>query len=372
MYKYDRNNNIKQANSLLRYLYTLKEGKYSFKNGFIYSEENSLMSEDYFFDGNGNIEIDKYGNVRFNINSPKICMSKTYLGDVSIDDKCEELKDIKVNISRNNSVISFSSSTKGLYYKISKNDDFKGPWNKNDSNGNIVLKYYNQGDNYIWFKDYNGNISKVVKFNVECLNTKEAKYDKSIFYCSGSTVVIDNEEWVVLEDNSSFIKLLKKEPILDKLSVCLEKNPGFCHKKGEDIEYYRWGNSFANYYLNDMYLKTLSEEMKNSLMDMEICDDFDSLACSNNICGGYTRKEIEDNEWSCSIYTKSKVKLISYNEFNYAYVNSQNKSSLKGNYLAINSFTHNFASSIQNNYDFYILEDIHKNLDVRPVIQLSK
>jgi hypothetical protein len=104
---------------------------------------------------------------------------------------------------------------------------------------------------------------------------------------------------------------------------------------------------------------------------MDICDDYDNFNCDDSICGGYTKDEILEKEWSCSKYTQSKVKLISYVEFNYAYVNSKNRTNLRGNYLAINSYVHNFASSV-NNFDFYILEDIHNKMDIRPVIQLSK
>lgn len=371
MYKYNRNSIISQSNELLNDLNALKEGKYNYKNGFIYSEENSLISSKHYLSGDGKIQIDKYGNIRFYIQNPDVCVSKNYIGSFDLSKKCEDFKDIKVNISRNNSTISFSSNTKNLSFKISKNDDFKGTWNKTTYEKNIVLKYYNQGDNYIWFSDVNGNLSEPIKFHVDCLNTTNANYDKSIFYCSGSTIIIDGSNWVVLEDNSNTIKLLMKEPISDKLSLCLNDNKGFCYKTGEEVEYYRWSNSFVNNYLNNIFIETLSDNIKDSLVEMDICDDYDNFNCDDSICGGYTKDEILEKEWSCSKYTQSKVKLISYLEFNYAYVNSKNRTNLRGNYLAINSYVHNFASSV-NNFDFYILEDIHNKMDIRPVIQLSK
>ena len=47
--------------------------------------------------------------------------------------------------------------------------------------------------------------------------------------------------------------------------------------------------------------------------------------CNNEICGGREKEEIERNNYICSEYTTSKVKLISYDDFNYAYSTAKNK-----------------------------------------------
>ena len=370
----NRFNNIEVTNKaklLLKDLYELKEGKYKFKNGIIYTENNSVVSNKYYLDGNGNIEIDKYGNIRFSISNGDKCINKTYIGNISVDKECISFNNIKVSMSRNNSTISFKSKVKNLEYKISKKDNFKGKWIKEDYSDNIVLKYYSEGVNYIWFKDEKGNISNPIEFNIDCLNTNDANYDSTVFYCSGSVVSIDNIDYVVLEDNSNNIKLMKKEPLKDKLSLCIKDNKNYCYVDSDDRILYRWSTSYINDYLNSMYINTLSDSVKSKLVEMEICADYDNF-CGDEYCGGFTREEIESNEFKCNKYTKSKVKLISYYEFNYAYANSKNKSNLKGNYFAINSYINNFASSVQNNYEFYVLESVYNKLDIKPVIVLNK
>ena len=59
---------------LLEFLYTLKEGNYQYKEEYILTENNSLVQDKKYLSGNGNIHIDKYGNVEFYINYNKIMM----------------------------------------------------------------------------------------------------------------------------------------------------------------------------------------------------------------------------------------------------------------------------------------------------------
>ena len=105
---------------------------------------------------------------------------------------------------------------------------------------------------------------------------------------------------------------------------------------------------------------------------MEICDDYDSTNCDNEVCGGRSREEIERNNYICYNYSNCKVKIISYDEFNYAYSNAKNKETLNGYYWSINSIEKGYSSSILYNYDYYILEKINNKLDVRPVIIMNK
>ena len=71
-------------------------------------------------------------------------------------------------------------------------------------------------------------------------------------------------------------------------------------------------------------------------------------------------------------YTTSKIKIISYDEYNRAYKLIDDKESIRGNYFAINSYEKDKGTSIQYSDEFYILENLTNKLDVRPVISISK
>ncbi len=353
---------------MLNDLYLLEEGDYSFKDG--------ILNDKYYFDGNGTIIVDKYGNIKFNINTQNGCISKTSLGSVKYSNsKCDSFKIIDSKIIKNNSSISFELSENDLEYKISKKDDFKGTWIKENYDKNLVLDYYKEGDNYIWFKDSKGNISNSFKFNVNCLNAEKANYKSDVFYCTGSTLMIDNIEWIVIEDNNSSIKLMKRIPIENKISMCLDKNNNdYCFYSKKEKNTYKWSNSYINYYLNNEYIKKLSTDIYEKLNDFYICDDYNSFKCNNESCGGRTQDEFIYNGWYCNHFTKSKVKVISYDEYNLLYykIGNDNKKIIDGNYWAINSYKLDYGSSVQYNYDFYILEDLTKKLDIRPIIQITK
>ena len=372
MNKYSNINIINKANSLLSDLYSLKEGNYKLKDGIIVSNSGSVISKKYYFDGNGNINIDKYGNVRFNINYSDKCVSKTSVGSVKLNKgNCNKYTNFVVNIIRNNSKISFTSNKNNLSYKLSYNDDFKGKWVKFDTE-NLILNQYREGKNYIWFKDSDGNISDVIEFEVDCLDTKKANYNKKVFYCSGSTVVLDNYEWIVIEDNNRSTKLMKYLPIDEKMSHCTSEYSEYCYYSKSTNNVYTWENSYINYYLNNIFIEKLSDEVKNNLEEIEICNEYDNYTCDNESCGGYSKEEIEYNNYTCNNYIKSKIKIISFDEYNYVYGRSKDKKVINGNYWAINSYTNDKGSSVQYNYDFYILEDLNNKLDIKPVIVIRK
>ena len=48
------------------------------------------------------------------------------------------------------------------------------------------------------------------------------------------------------------------------------------------------------------------------------------------------------------------------------------KSIINGNYWSINSYNEDYGSSIQYNYEFYILEKLTNKIDVKPVITIMK
>lgn len=372
MKKYEEINIINKSKELLSDLYNTKEGDYKLKKGILFSNSGSVINKKYYFDGNGNINIDEYGNVKFKINYKNKCISKTSVGNIELNNnECDDFYTFNVNIVKNNSKISFISEEKDLSYKISYNDDFKGKWN-NIETDNLLLKYYREGKNYIWFKNKDGNLSNKIVFEVDCLDTKKAKYNKDVFYCSGSTVMVDDIEWVVIEDNTISTKLMKYLPIDEKFSPCYNSESKFCFYTKNIRIPHKWSNSYINYYLNNVFINKLSNETISLLVNNEICNDYENHSCNNEICGGYSKEEIEYNNYACNNYIDSKIKIISYDEFNYVYSRSKDKKVINGNYWAINTYVNDKGSSIQYNYDFYILEDLTNKLDIKPVIILRK
>ena len=362
-YFYNRYNNtglINESKELLGDIYKLKSGTYELRNGILYNIKEERINNKEYIKASGYIDIDKYLNVRFKLNKDNFCISKTYLGNIKFENNnCGNYDEIKVQMIKNNNNISFETNM-SLDYMISNKDDFKGIWKSQGNNQNIIIKSYNEGKNYIWFRDKDGNLSKTYSFEINCLDTTNAKYNSDVFYCSGSTIILDDIKWVVIKDNNTSIKLMKYLPLDEKMNYTDNTN---------DFSY---SNSLVNNYLNNTFINELSKETLNKLLTIEICDDYTNNYCNNEICGGREKEEIERNNYICSTYTSSKVKLISYDDYNYAYAKSKNKESLSGNYLSINSFEYGKVSSILYNYDYYILEEVTNKLDIRPVIIVNK
>lgn len=362
IFRYDRIHLLNKGKDLLNYLYNLDNGLYKYKYGILDNNGN-IIETNYFIDGTGEIEKDKYGNVRLYIESKEYCIYKTYLGKINvIKDKCNDFKDLEVRLNKNNTIISFDFNNKVSSYMISNNDDFNGKWN-DISNNNLILKYYNNGKKYIWFRDNEGNISNVISFDIECLNTSKSNYDKDIFYCNGSTVYINSSEWIVLSNNEKEITLMKYLPLSEKLSHCSSNDSTFCSESNK----YKWSNSYINYYLNNDYINSFKDY---DLVSYDICDDIDNKSCDGEYCGGYTREEIESNKWSCSIYTKSKIRIINYYEFS-VFANKYSDMSLfKGSYW-MSDISNDKGYSVSNT-DVYIYEDYNNKLDIRPIITIKK
>ena len=362
IFRYDRIHLLNKSKGLLNYVYKIDDGLYKYKYGVLDNKGN-IIETDYFIDGTGEVEKDKYGNVRLYIESKDYCVYKTYLGKVNIiKDKCSDFKDLDVKLNKNNTTISFDFNNRVSSYMISSNDDFNSEW-KNISNNNLVLKYYSSGKKYIWFRDDEGNISNVISFDIECLNTNKSDYDKDIYYCDGSTVYINSSEWIVLSNNENEITLMKYLPLSDKLSHCSSVSSTFCSEKNK----YRWSNSYINYYLNNDYVNSFKDY---DLVSYDICDDIDNKSCDGEYCGGYTREEIESNKWSCNSYTKSKIRIINYYEFSVLANKYSDMSLFKGSYW-MSDISNDKGYSVSNT-DVYIYEDYNNKLDIRPIITIKK
>lgn len=367
MFRLNNINLNNEANHLLKDLYNMDSGEYSLRNGILYQNNYKIGSKTYF-KASGDVKIDKYKNVRFNLVYNDKCISKTYMGNIIINNgKCTPFKKITIKVNRNNNKISFISNTKNLDYKLSDADDFLGEWVHEDYKDNLVLKSYNEGTNYIWFKDSDGNLSGTISFKVDCLYTSKAKYDNKVFYCSGSTVKLDGMDFVVIKDDLMTIKLMKFLPIDEKLSHCKKDSNEYCNEKN----IYNWDNSYVNYYLNNEFVKELSSKTQEDLLDSDICTDLNSR-CNDELCIGRSRDEINRRNFKCLKYSTSKVRIISYEEFNYVYNKATNKDVLNGYYSSINSFYKNNASSVQYDRSIYVYEDLYKNMNIKPVIVLFK
>ncbi len=362
-YFYKRYNNtdlLNESKVLLSDLYKMKSGTYELKNGILYNSNNEIVNNKEYIKASGFIYIDKYLNVKFKLNKDNSCISKTSLGKIKFENNsCTDFKEISVTMVKNNVNISFETN-ESLEYMVSNKDDFKGIWTKQDNNQNIIIKSYNEGKNYVWFKDNEGNLSESYSFNINCLDTTNANYNSEVFYCSGSTVILDDIKWVVIKDNNSSIKLMKYLPLDNKMEFT------------NDLNNFNWSTSLINNYLNNIFIKELSNETVNKLLTTEICDDYYNIYCDGEVCGGRSKEEIEKNNFVCTNYTNSKIKLISYDEFNYAYSKTKNKDVLNGNYWSINSVDLGNGTSIQYNLDYYILEKINNKLDIKPVIIINK
>ena len=371
IFRYEKIHLLNRSRVLLNYLYTLDEGEYSFKSGMIHNGTN-VLDTTYYFDGSGKIKVDKYKNVSFNISSGEYCVSKTALNKIEIN-KCGELVNIDVNVVKNNNIISFNVNSNDLDYMISDKDDFKGKWIHKDYKDSIIIKSYDTSKHYIWFRDSDGNVSDVYTYQVECFLGNKGEYVKDKYYCEGSVVEIDNINYIVINDREEDITLMKQNPIEEKLSQCTSEVSEYCYYTENETNKYKWSNSYINYYLNNVYIKTLSNDLVSKIKEDAICDDFINVGCTDNEgCGGYTEEEITKNNYTCNNYSKSKIRIISYNEYVKLYDSVKNKSILKGNYWIINNGIDDFGSSVLYNSNVYVKEKFVNKLDIKPVFTISK
>ena len=373
IFRYDKLHLLNKSRDLLTYLYTLDSGEYKFKSGAIYNE-TSVLNTTYYFDGSGLIKIDKYKNVSFIIESNDYCVSKTALGNIKVDkNKCGEFVNIEACVVKNNNIVSFNVNKNNLDYMVSNNDDFNGSWEHVDYKDNIIIKSFDEEKHYIWFKDSEGNVSDVYSYNVECFFSNKGEYAIDKYYCDGSIVSIDDINYIVLSDNDKEITLMKQNPLDIKLNHCTDSVSKFCYYTSDSVNKYKWSNSYINYYLNNEYIKTLGKDITYKLKEEAICDDFLDIGCLNDEgCGGYTKDEITKNKYTCNNYSKSKVRIMSYNEYVKIYDSVKKRSELNGNYWLISLGEKDKGSSVQYNYDVYIREELTTKLDVKPVITMLK
>ena len=355
---------ISNASKMVEDISSFGEGNYTFENGYI--------NDKYYFDGNGTVNIDKYGNVKFGITVVNKCVYKNYAGNIKVSSSCPKEKNIEVEIIKNNKTISFVSNDNQLDYKVSSEDDYKGQW-YSPKGSNVVLSSYSSGDNYIWFKDKDGNLSKPYMFKVDCFDGDGLEYEDNLFYCIGSIVKLDDIEWIVISSKKDENVLMKKENFDDRYAMCDKKESSFCYYTKNSKSSYKWSDSIVYNYLNNEFINTLSENTRSKLKDNYICDDYTYKGCSNNMgCAGYIKEYINKEEYTCSKYMTSKVRIITYEEYNKVYKNNKNLDSFIGNYWILNSYKEDTVGSIEEVGNVYMYENPIYKRDVRPVITLSK
>ena len=347
------------ANHLLKEVYNLEMGDYIFDHGYIIDSEGNKINDVKYFDGNGNINKDKYGNVKFFINTNDYCLYKTSLGKIKVSEhKCTSYGKIELEQTSNNSVVSFISN-KYLYYKVSSHDDLKGDWVYGGND--IVIKSFNEGDNYIWFKDTEGRLSDVIKFNMSCIYTDGNKFDENIYYCTGSSIEIDGTDWLVVDMSNDEITLMSRYSIGSMPLITTETNKD-----------YKWSDSNIYFQLNNNYIDKIPQSIKDRIIEKSICNDYTLQGCKNNEgCGGYLKEIINENNWHCSNYVNSKVRLLSYDEYNKIYT-SPHRNNFMSEYWIINTFEKNKGSVIQSNGEVYIMEELTSSINVKPVITISR
>ncbi len=363
----ERNNRrlISSAKVLLEDLYELEEGEYKYSNGNI----NGL--DKYYFDGDGVVNVDKYGNVKFYITSVNKCVYKTYMGNIKVENSCPSEKEIKVSINRNNKIVSFDSDIPNLDYKVSSEDDFKGVWYSTKSE-NVVLSSYSSGDNYIWFKDKDGNLSEPYKFSVDCFDSNGLEYDSSLFYCTGSVVKLDDMYWLVLSSKKDENVLMMKDNFDDRFAMCDKKQSDFCYYEKDSVSHYRWENSMVHDYLNNNFINKLSDNTRSLLKDNYICNDYSYNGCKGEGCAGYIKEYIDKEGFSCFDYSKSKVRIITYEEYNRVFKYSKNLDYFSGNYWILNSYKEDTVGAVEEVGNVFMYENPTNKRDVRPVITLNK
>ena len=227
----------------------------------------------------------------------------------------------------------------------------------------MILNLYEEGEYFIWFIDKEGRLTDPIKFNIKCLLSEYTLYNKDMLYCTNSILLINNENWIVIKDEKKEITLMK----LDSLDFKLNHT-----NEGEN---YRWSTSLINEYLNTTYINTLNEDIKNNLKEIEICDNESGTSgCDNNDgCGGYKKEIIDKYKWTCNNYTKSKIRLISYDEYIMVYDSIDDKTLLYDHYWMINSYKQNSkALAVTNNGEIYVDEDTTSKLEIKPVITLIR
>lgn len=369
-------NNLVYLNSVVN---NFNYGEYYFKNKSLYDANGNIIEENIKIKGSAEINKTEYG-IDSKYENDDICIYKTSGNSqyLTYSGECDKLNISKSKIihSQNNSQITISGDFDFYYVGKSKNNVEK--WSEKKTKDLVVNLPY-EGNFYIWVKNRYGVISDVISANVTCYNEDEEEINDTLIYCIGTKINVEGYTWRVISDKNGELKLLMDSGQLDLMAQCdSDINDKYCYYKS-DIMYkaYKWSDSKINGFLNSEILKKLKNY---NLKEYKICDDpSGKKGCKDGDgCSGYLKEEIESLGYSCSKYTNSKIRLLTYEEYNYILNETNNKKWLYNS--KIDDFWLSNGYSERDYYAFkvnkfgqvYLDARVDSLLEVRPVITIYK
>ena len=218
------------------------------------------------------------------------------------------------------------------------------------------------GNYYVFAMDNAGNISEGFLITVEriCEKGEYNNINSDKTYCSGSLIKnYGGYNWYVVSDDGENLTLLMAEGLKNadesylKLNHCTNDRNASTDcgvyswkwtnsSSGVTYNYtdlnYSWGKSLINNYLNNEFYNNLSEDIKNSLVTVKVCED----TTQKNNYGGYLQEEIVGLSGKCPKYVDNNVRLLTLSE-----------------YFSLNQNDYKLHSS----YPYYNLTYINKNID---------
>lgn len=372
---YNTKNNLKELISLIE---NYKDGEYILKNDILYNEKN-IINKNLNINGLAYLYKNEYG-INGKIQYKNICIYKGVGNSKFIYYKglCKNLniKQSEVKFNQNNSQVTIEGDFD--YYSVNKSNKIPDNWSRYSGNDLIIELPY-VGNFYIWTKTKYGVVSNPIKVEVVCSLKEDSEISDSTIYCTGSKLTLNGYSWHVISDINGELKLLLDSGQIDLMSHCDNKiNNDYCYYKS-DILYksYKWSDSKINEYLSNDFIKKYENY---DLKEYKICDQTSGTSgCKDDDgCAGYLKEEVDNGKYSCNKYTKSKVRLLTYNEYNYILKNISDHKWLYGSKLKdfwlMNGYSKNGFLAFKINIfgQCYLDENTSSLLEVRPVITIYK
>lgn len=354
-------------------------GKYYLRDYKLLDENFNEIANKINVKGEALVYITKYG-LNSRLENGKICAYKTS-GNSEVlfySGNCDsfDISESEIKYSQNNSQVTISGEFD--YYYVGKSDVKVGTWLKKEG-GDLIINLPYSGKFYIWIKNNAGVISEILSVNVECSNEDSNQINNTLIYCNGSKLNIAGYSWRVISDINGELKLLMDSKQLDLMAHCdSEINEKYCYYKS-DILYkkYKWSNSEINEFLNKKIIKSFNNY---KLKEYEICDVESGVkGCKDGDgCSGYLKEEIKKGSYSCDKYSKSKIRLLTYMEYNHLLNEVLDKrwvyNSKIGEFWLMNGYSGSGYSAFKVNKfgQVYLDEGVNTLLEVRPVITIYK
>ncbi len=373
--KVHENNLKKDLNVLISSVNNYETGVYKYESRNLINNEVTINSFD--IEGKGEVFKDEYG-VYALLENDKFCAYKTAQEEIiSFKGSCNDIKFEKENIKYTQNGAKVTLELNGFLYKITADKKLPTTWEKSEKNTVIANLPY-AGEFYIWTKNKTGVIMDPINVKIECTSGEYSDISNTLIYCVGAKINYKDYSWHVLSDENGYVKLLLDAKELENMSHCSKANSEYCYYKSDIIyEAYKWSKSEINKYLNSEFIKNLDETI---LKEEQICDDESGKkGCQDNDgCAGYLKEDIELYNYKCNNYTKSKVRLLTFMEYEKLIKNVTDKSwiygSKIGDYALMNGYSgHGYnITKIDSLGQYYLDEFSSSLLGVRAVITVKK